>query len=116
MLTNNYNAEYGQATGLVMNVVTKSGTNGVHGEGHMYFRGRNLAASNAFYNHVLVGERPAPLGAFGYKSSLPRLGLYRAVSLTSLAGCDRAPFHRKEGGFTVGGPFKKDELLLVHQL
>src|SRR6476469_11213529 len=54
VLTNNYNAEYGQATGLVMNVVTKSGTNGVHGEGHMYFRGRNLAASNAFYNQSLL--------------------------------------------------------------
>ena len=27
VLTNNYNAEYGQATGLVLNVVTKSGTN-----------------------------------------------------------------------------------------
>ena len=76
VITNNYNAEYGQATGLVMNVVTKSGTNGVHGEGHMYFRGRNLAASNAFYNLVVV-ERPAPLGAFGYKSSLPRRGFYR---------------------------------------
>ena len=27
VLTNNYNAEYGQATGLIINVVTKSGTN-----------------------------------------------------------------------------------------
>ena len=37
VLTNNYNAEYGQATGLVMNVVTKSGTNGIHGEGSHVF-------------------------------------------------------------------------------
>jgi len=91
VLTNNYNAEYGQATGLVMNVVTKSGTNGVHGEGHMYFRGRNLAASDPFYNLGILGDPRCP-------------------SATTIDGCPRAPFHRKEGGFTVGGPFIKNKL------
>ena len=91
VLTNNYNAEYGQATGLVMNVVTKSGTNGIHGDGHMYFRGRNLAASDPFYN---LGELKDP----------------RCPVPGSIAGCPRAPFHRKEGGFTLGGPFIKDKL------
>jgi hypothetical protein len=109
VLTNNYNAEYGQATGLVMNVVTKSGTNAVHGDGHMYFRGRNLAASNAFYDQGL------------FTSALPRSvpsttnphcpdADFTGGVLTSLSGCDRAPFHRKEGGFTIGGPFIKDKL------
>ena len=83
VLTNNYNAEYGQAGGLIINAVTKSGDNGIHGDGHMYFRGRNLAASNFFYNMVL--GKPAD-------------------------GAPRAPFHRNEGGFTLGGPFKKDKL------
>jgi hypothetical protein len=91
VITNNYNAEYGQATGLVMNVVTKSGTNGVHGEGHMYFRGRNLAASDPFYNLGILGDSRCP-------------------SATTIDGCPRAPFHRKEGGFTVGGPFIKNKL------
>jgi Carboxypeptidase regulatory-like domain/TonB dependent receptor len=91
VLTNNYNAEYGQATGLVMNVVTKSGSNGIHGDGHMYFRGRNLAASDPFYNDGIIGDPRCP-------------------SPTSVDGCPRAPFHRKEGGFTLGGPFKKDKL------
>ena len=91
VITNNYNAEYGQATGLVMNVVTKSGTNGVHGEGHMYFRGRNLAASDPFYNLGILGDPRCP-------------------SATTIDGCPRAPFHRKEGGFTVGGPFIKNKL------
>lgn len=92
VLTNNYNAEYGQATGLVMNVVTKSGTNGVHGDGHMYFRGRNLAASDPFYNAGILGD--------------PTL----CPDPTTIDGCARAPFHRKEGGFTVGGPFIKNKL------
>ena len=91
VLTNNYNAEYGQATGLVLNVVTKSGTNGIHGEGHMYFRGRNLAASDPFYNVGILGDPRCP-------------------DPNSVEGCPRAPFHRKEGGFTLGGPFKKDKL------
>ncbi|HEY2363382.1 MAG TPA: TonB-dependent receptor [Candidatus Angelobacter sp.] len=91
VLTNNYNAEYGQATGLVLNVVTKSGTNGIHGDGHMYFRGRNLAASDPFYNVGILGDSRCP-------------------DPTSIEGCPRAPFHRKEGGFTLGGPFKKDKL------
>jgi outer membrane receptor protein involved in Fe transport len=109
VLTNNYNAEYGQATGLVMNVVTKSGTNGVHGEGHMYFRGRNLAASNAFYNQsLLLNALPRSVPSVT-NPHCPDEDFTGGL-LTSFAGCDRAPFHRKEGGFTVGGPFKKDKL------
>ena len=50
VLTNNYNAEYGQAGSIILNVVTKSGTNDFHGDFHAYFRGRNLGSSNYFYN------------------------------------------------------------------
>lgn len=50
VLTNNYNAEYGQAGNIVLNVITKSGTNNFHGDWHSYFRGRNLGASDFFYN------------------------------------------------------------------
>jgi Carboxypeptidase regulatory-like domain/TonB dependent receptor len=50
VLTNNYNAEYGQAGNTIVNVVTKSGTNAFHGDAHAYFRGRNLGASSYFYN------------------------------------------------------------------
>lgn len=109
VITNNYNAEYGQATGLVMNVVTKSGTNGVHGEGHMYFRGRNLAASNGFYNLSLLANALPRSVPSVTEPHCPDSDFTGGV-LTSLSGCDRAPFHRKEGGFTVGGPFMKDKL------
>ena len=50
VLTNNYNAEYGQAGSIILNVVTKSGTNDFHGDFHAYFRGRNLESSTYFYN------------------------------------------------------------------
>ncbi len=104
VITNNYNAEYGQATGLVMNVVTKSGTNGVHGEGHMYFRGRNLAASDPFYNLGFLDP------ATGLIPSTETRCPASVRGTNDISGCARAPFHRKEGGFTVGGPFLKDRL------
>jgi Carboxypeptidase regulatory-like domain/TonB dependent receptor len=50
VLTNNYNAEYGQAGSIILNIITKSGTNGFHGDVHGYFRGRNFGASSYFYN------------------------------------------------------------------
>jgi carboxypeptidase family protein/TonB-dependent receptor-like protein len=78
VLTNSYNAEYGQSGGVVLNVITRSGTNGFHGDGHYYTRGRNLTASNFFYN-------------------TSEAAMFR-----------RAPFHKYEGGFTAGGPFVKD--------
>jgi hypothetical protein len=104
VITNNYNAEYGQASGLVMNVVTKSGTNGVHGEGHMYFRGRNLASSDPFYNNGFLDPATGliPAGETRCPAS--------AVGTADISGCARAPFHRKEYGFTVGGPFIKNRL------
>ncbi|HEX7961504.1 MAG TPA: carboxypeptidase regulatory-like domain-containing protein, partial [Terriglobales bacterium] len=61
VLTNNYNAEYGQAGGMIVNVITKSGTNGFHGDGHAYFRGRNLEASNYFYNLGFFQQTPQEL-------------------------------------------------------
>lgn len=110
VMTNNYNAEYGQATGLIMNVVTKSGTNAVHGDGHMYFRGRNLAASDPFYNFGLP-DSAVPAGTVGPVGSVHcPASDFVGGNLVSISGCDRAPFHRKEGGFTVGGPFIKDRL------
>jgi outer membrane receptor protein involved in Fe transport len=101
VLTNNYNAEYGQASGLVMNVVTKSGSNAVHGDGHMYFRGRNLSASDPFFNLSYLD----PTTGLVDNTACPNNGISGDIS-----GCPRAPFHRKEGGFTLGGPFVKNKL------
>jgi hypothetical protein len=110
VLTNNYNAEYGQAGGLIINAVTKSGTNRIHGDGHMYFRGRNLQASSPFYN-INLFQNAVPAGTVT-ATPTPHCPVsdFTAGNLTKLDGCDRAPFHRKEGGFTLGGPFIKDKL------
>jgi Carboxypeptidase regulatory-like domain len=72
VLTNNYNAEYGQAGSIILNVVTKSGTNDFHGDVHAYFRGRNLEASNFFYNLTDPASRaPFFKHEYGYTASGP---------------------------------------------
>jgi hypothetical protein len=48
MILSNYNAEYGNATGGVVNIVTKSGTNEVHGDVFGYLRNRAFQARNPF--------------------------------------------------------------------
>ena len=46
--TSNYSAEYGQNAGGVVNVVTKSGTNSVHGDVFGFLRNKALNARNFF--------------------------------------------------------------------
>ncbi|HEV3329516.1 MAG TPA: carboxypeptidase regulatory-like domain-containing protein [Bryobacteraceae bacterium] len=48
ILTNNFDAEYGNYSGGVVNVVTKSGTNGVHGSGFEFLRNTDLDARSFF--------------------------------------------------------------------
>jgi len=97
VLTNNYNAEYGQAGNVILNVITKSGTNAIHGDAHAYFRGRNLGASDFFYNQTACDPTLSGPGSCDNKAD---------------AGFpdSRAPFFKHEEGFTAGGPFVKDRL------
>ncbi len=46
--TNNYSAEYGRSSGSIVNLVTKSGTNQLHGSAYEFFRNNVLDARNFF--------------------------------------------------------------------
>jgi outer membrane receptor for ferrienterochelin and colicin len=48
VVTDDYSAEYGRAMGGVINTVTKSGTNEVHGAGFYFFRSTGFDAKDPF--------------------------------------------------------------------
>ena len=48
IITNGYSAEYGQASGGVVNIITKSGSNNWHGDLYGYLRNRHIQAVNPF--------------------------------------------------------------------
>jgi len=48
IITNNFDAEYGNYSGGQINVVTKSGSNGFHGSGFEFLRNTSLDAKNYF--------------------------------------------------------------------
>src|SRR4051812_46395713 len=48
LITNGYNAEYGRASGGIVNIITKSGTNDLHGSAYGYLRNRAIQAVNPF--------------------------------------------------------------------
>jgi hypothetical protein len=56
VLTSTYDASYGRNSGANVNVVTKSGTNTVHGSAFEYFRNTVLNA-NTFFANVTGGAR-----------------------------------------------------------
>lgn len=50
VLSNGYSAEYGRAIGGVVNTVTRSGSNDVHGTAYWFFRNRTLNARDRYAN------------------------------------------------------------------
>ena len=58
VLTSNFTAEYGRASGGIVNVVTKSGTNNFHGTAYEFNRVSNFS-SNSFQNNA---NGPAEIG------------------------------------------------------
>jgi hypothetical protein len=48
IITNSYAAEYGRASGGVVNIITRSGSNAFHGDVYGYLRNRNFQAVNPF--------------------------------------------------------------------
>ncbi len=85
MLTNSYGPEYGQASGAIISIATRSGTNAFHGSA--FYEGRNdaLAAYTYFARHNANQTPRQPLN-----------------------GKDK--LRRNDWGYSIGGPIKKDKL------
>jgi outer membrane receptor protein involved in Fe transport len=83
-----YSAEYGRAMGGVINSVTKSGTNALHGELYFYDRDNNWGAKNAFTKLTTLDPTTGQNVTTQYKPK----------------------DWRKQWGLGVGGPLIKDKL------
>ncbi len=86
--TSNYSAQYGRSAGGVINTVTKSGGNQLHGELFFYDRDNDLGGAINPYTLLTVAN--------------------------STGGYNQVPYKptdwRKQWGFGAGGPLKRDKL------
>src|SRR6202051_3196147 len=60
----NFQPEYGRSAGAIVNIVTKSGTNSLHGSAGEYFRNDALDARN-FFNNTSLPQNPFHNNQFG---------------------------------------------------
>jgi hypothetical protein len=66
VLTDSYSAEFGEASGGVVNIVTRTGTNDVRGEAFAFFRDDALNARDHFERYDVHGDAiDRPKAAFG---------------------------------------------------
>ncbi|UCF39002.1 MAG: TonB-dependent receptor, partial [Acidobacteriota bacterium] len=81
LIRNNFSAEYGTHSGSVVDVVTRSGTNEVHGTAFYFHRNDALDAADVFaYYDTATGEK------------------------------DKSPLKWHQFGFTLGGPIIQEKL------
>jgi hypothetical protein len=67
LITNSFDAEYGKFSGAVMNAITKSGTNGFHGDAFEFLRNDKLDSKNYFF----AGKSELRRNQFGYAAGGP---------------------------------------------
>jgi hypothetical protein len=65
VLTTQYAAEFGNASGLILNTITRTGTNEPHGRVYYFHRDEALDARNAFATTKASFEQKQPGGWFG---------------------------------------------------
>ncbi|HLY61314.1 MAG TPA: TonB-dependent receptor [Terriglobia bacterium] len=82
LIISNYMPEFGRATGGVVNIVTKGGSNAVHGDVFGFLRSKYLQARNPFSVQVD-----------------PTTGAEQAI---------KQAYTRVQAGATLGGPIRKD--------
>ena len=82
VLTNSYSAEFGKASGGVVNIITRSGTNEPSGNAFEFFRNKSLNSKSHFEKFDVFGN-----------------------SINQ----NKAPFRQNQYGFTLGGPIRRDQ-------
>jgi hypothetical protein len=81
VVTNGFAPEFGRAAGGMINVVTKSGTNEVHGEAHEYYRGSNLTKNDAVGNAPNISDQNQFGGSVGFPIHKDRQFMFLATDI-----------------------------------
>jgi len=68
---NSFSAEYGQAQGAVINLITKGGSNQFHGTGFEFLRSDKLNATDFFLNRSGQPKAPLKYNNYGFNFSGP---------------------------------------------
>ena len=94
VITNDFSAQYGRNAGAIVNYITKSGTNQLHGSAFEFYQGQFLSSftnqsKNAIFGYCLPGQNAAETGC-------------KPTILTRYV-------ENRYGG-TLGGPILKDKL------
>jgi len=92
VITNDFGVEYGRASGSVVNYVTKSGSNEIHGSGFEYYEG-SFADSHANQEKNPVFGFCAPVN--------PAAGCKPVLAVPN--------FVENKFGGSIGGPIKRDK-------
>jgi hypothetical protein len=92
VITSNYMPEYGRAMGGVVNIVTKSGSNEVHGDMFGFLRDSAIQARNPFSVDAVFDP--------GNGTTVP-------PSFSTIPV--KQSYTRVQGGATIGGPIQKDK-------
>jgi Carboxypeptidase regulatory-like domain/TonB dependent receptor len=114
IITNGYNAEYGRASGGVVNIITRSGDNNFHGTMFGYLRNRNFQAVNPFstesdpaYTRVQAGataggpiRKDKDFFFLSYETTRRQETGFSSIGANNF-GLDPVPFNTA----TVGRPF-----------
>ncbi len=105
--TSNYNAEYGNSAGAIVNVVTKSGTNEFHGAAFNFLRNGSMNARNFFaraHDNLKRNQFGATLGGPVLANKLFFFGSYQGYRIknTSLSNTAFVPsLEKRQGDFSA---------------
>jgi hypothetical protein len=82
VITNNFSPEFGRNTGAIIDAVTKSGSNQLHGDAYWFGR-YNALGARGFFNH--------------------------GIDTSTGKEVTKAPYVRNDFGASLGGPIRKDK-------
>jgi hypothetical protein len=116
VVTNGFAPEFGRATGGLLNVVTKSGTNDLHGEAHEYYRGGSLTKDDALGNPANIDWQHQFGGSIGFPIHKDRQFLFLSTDIQRNKGplttnfCHGDPICENDPGPIIPAASSTDQL------